>query len=202
MTYPEVLPEDPLPPLTSEIYEARKGYVYTDNYRGALSTDHYIMKGGGPETFQPRFTFHGYRYIEIHGLDKPLLPGEVEGVVLESVGDQLSGFETSDADVNRLYENIVWGQRGNFLSIPTDCPQRDERMGWMGDAQVFVRSATYNMNVDPFFTRWFQSVRDIQGEDGSYCDFVPKVGLPPHGSSKGGGAMGWMEAGIIIPSGG
>ncbi|MBR0501066.1 MAG: family 78 glycoside hydrolase catalytic domain [Bacteroidales bacterium] len=199
MTYPEVLPEDPLPPLTSEIYEARKGYVYTDNYRGALSTDHYIMKGGGPETFQPRFTFHGYRYIEIHGLDKPLLPGEVEGVVLESVGDQLSGFETSDADVNRLYENIVWGQRGNFLSIPTDCPQRDERMGWMGDAQVFVRSATYNMNVDPFFTRWFQSVRDIQGEDGSYCDFVPKVGLPPHGSSKGGGAMGWMEAGIIIP---
>ena len=199
MVYPEEVPEDPLPPLTADIYAARKGLAYTDNYRGALSTDHYILKGGEPETFQPHFTFHGFRYIEVHGLDKPLPLSAVEGLVLHSVGEQLSGFETSDADVNRLYENIVWGQRGNFLSIPTDCPQRDERMGWTGDAQVFVRAATYNMNVDPFFTRWFHSVRDIQGEDGSYCDFIPKVGNPPHGSPKGGGAMGWMEAGIIIP---
>ena len=119
--------------------------------------------------------------------------------MLESVGAQTSGFETSDADVNRLYENIVWGQRGNFLSIPTDCPQRDERLGWTGDAQVFSRSATYNMNVDPFFTRWFQSIRDIQGDDGSYPNIIPNIAAPPRGANPGGGAMGWMEAGIIIP---
>ena len=199
MIYPEEVPEDPLPPLTADVYEARKGLAYNENYRGALSTDHYICRGGRTETFQPHFTFHGFRYIEIHGLDKALPLEAVEGLVLESVGDQLSGFETSDAEVNRLYENIVWGQRGNFLSIPTDCPQRDERMGWTGDAQVFARTATYNMNVDPFFTRWFHSVRDIQGDDGSYCDFIPKVGRPPYGSDKGGGALGWMETGIIIP---
>lgn len=199
MIYPEEVPEDPLPPLTAEVYEARKGLVYNENYRGALATDHYICRGGRQEVFQPHFTFHGFRYIEIHGLDNALPLADVEGLVLESVGRQLSGFESSNADVNRLYENIVWGQRGNFLSIPTDCPQRDERLGWMGDAQVFVRAATYNMNVDPFFTRWFHSLRDSQAEDGSYPDFVPYVGIPPQGAPKGRGAMGWMEAGIIIP---
>ena len=199
MIYPETVPEDPMPPLTAAVYEARKGQVYNENYRGALATDHYICRGGRTEVFQPHFTFHGFRYIEIHGLDKALPLEDVTGRVLESVGRQTSGFETSNADVNRLYENIVWGQRGNFLSIPTDCPQRDERLGWMGDAQVFVRAATYNMQVDPFFTRWFHSLRDSQAEDGSYPDFVPYVGVPPQGARKGGGAMGWMEAGIIIP---
>ena len=199
MIYPTEVPEDPLPPLTAEVYAERKGLAYRENYRGALSTDHYICKGKGMEVIQPHFTFHGFRYIEIHGLAKALPLDHVQGIVLESVGAQTSSFETSDADVNRLYQNIVWGQRGNFLSIPTDCPQRDERMGWCGDAQVFVRTATYNMNVDPFFSRWFHSVRDIQGDDGSYCDFVPKVGQPPYGSNTGGGAMGWMEVGIIVP---
>ena len=199
MIYPTEVPEDPMPPLTAEVYAERKGLAYNENFRGALATDHYICRGGRIETFQPHFTFHGFRYIEIHGLDKALPLADVEGLVLNSIGAQLSGFETSDADVNRLYENIVWGQRGNFLSIPTDCPQRDERMGWTGDAQVFARTATYNMNVDPFFSRWFYSVRDIQGEDGSYCDFIPKVGQPPYGSSKGGGALGWMETGVVIP---
>ena len=123
----------------------------------------------------------------------------VEGLVLASVGEQTSGFETSNADVNRLYQNIVWGQRGNFLSIPTDCPHRDERLGWTGDAQVFVRAATYNMNVDPFFTRWFYSVRDSQGEDGSFPNVIPNMGNPPWGAGLGGGALGWMEAGIVIP---
>ena len=199
MIYPNEVPEDPMPPLTAEVYAERKGLAYNENYRGALATDHYILAGRGEEVFEPHFTFHGFRYIEIHGLRSALPLDNVEGLVMHSVGPQLSGFETSDAEVNRLYENIVWGQRGNFLSIPTDCPQRDERMGWTGDAQVFARSATYNMNVDAFFTRWFHSVRDIQGEDGSYCDFIPKVGQPPYGSSKGGGALGWMETGIVIP---
>ena len=199
MIYPEEVPEDPLPPLTAEVYAANKGLVYHENYRGALSTDHYILKGGGTEIFQPHFTFHGFRYIEVHGLEQALPLGDVEALVLHSIGAQTSGFETSDADVNRLYENIVWGQRGNFLSIPTDCPQRDERLGWTGDAQVFVRAATYNMNVDPFFRRWFQSIRDIQGDDGSYPNIIPNVSNPPAGGGKGGGAMGWMDAGVIIP---
>ena len=199
MIYPEEVPEDPLPPLTAAVYEARKGQVYNENYRGALATDHYICRGGRTETFQPHFTFHGFRYIEIHGLKKALPLNAVVGLVLASVGEQTSGFETSNADVNRLYQNIVWGQRGNFLSIPTDCPQRDERLGWTGDAQVFVRAATYNMNVDPFFTRWFHSVRDSQGEDGSFPNVIPNMGNPPWGAGLGGGALGWMEAGIVIP---
>jgi len=199
MIYPETVPEDPMPPLTAAVYEARKGLAYNENYRGALATDHYICQGNRTEIFQPHFTFHGFRYIEIRGLDRALPLSHVEGLVLASVGEQTSGFETSDADVNRLYQNIVWGQRGNFLSIPTDCPQRDERLGWTGDAQVFVRSATYNMNVEPFFSRWFHSVRDSQGEDGSYPNVIPNMGNPPYGAGKGGGAMGWMDAGIIIP---
>lgn len=200
MNYPETIPTAPVAPYTITMYKEKKGQVYTDNYRSALSTDHYIMKGDpAGEVYEPRFTFHGYRYIELHGLDKPLALDEVKGIVLESIGEQTSGYETSDERINRLYENILWGQRGNFLSVPTDCPQRDERMGWTGDAQVFARTATYNMNVDPFYTRWLYSVRDNQGEDGRYANYVPVVGTPPHGANAGGGALGWMEAGIIVP---
>lgn len=200
MNYPDVIPTDPVAPYTTEIYRRKKGQVYTDNYRSALSTDRYIMKGDpNGETYEPRFTFHGYRYIEIHGLSEPLALEDVKGLVLESVGEQTSSYETSDERINKLYSNIVWGQRGNFLSVPTDCPQRDERMGWTGDAQVFARTATYNMNVNPFYTRWLYSIRDNQGPDGRYANFVPVLGTPPQGANPGGGAMGWMEAGVIVP---
>ena len=200
MNYPDTIPTDPVAPYTIEMYKEKKGQVYTDNYRSALSTDRYILKGdANGETYEPRFTYHGFRYVEIHGLDKPLPLDAVKGIVLESIGEQTSAYTTSDERINRLFENIVWGQRGNFLSIPTDCPQRDERMGWTGDAQVFARTATYNMNVDPFYTRWLYTVRDNQGEDGSYTNFFPVVGIPPRGGENGGGAMGWMEAGIIVP---
>ena len=200
MIYPEEAPADPLPPLTAEDYDARRGQIYNQNYRSALVTDHYIMKGAPEgECFQPHFTFHGYRYIEISGLDAPLPLEAVEGLVLDSVGEQKSSYRTGNEDINRLYSNIVWGQRGNFLSIPTDCPQRDERFGWTGDAQVFARSATYNMDVDQFYTRWFNTLRDCQGDDGRYSDFVPWVSSAPAGAPRGRGHMGWMEAGIIIP---
>lgn len=200
MNYPEIIPTEPVAPYTVEEYKAKKGQVYTDNYRSALSTDCYVMKGDpSGEVYEPRFTFHGYRYIEIHGLDEPLPLESVKGIVLESIGEQTSGYETSSEHINRLFQNIVWGQRGNFLTVPTDCPQRDERMGWTGDAQVFARSATYNMNVNPFYTRWLYSVRDNQGIDGSYSNYVPVVATPPRGAETGGGAMGWMEAGIIVP---
>lgn len=200
MIYPTTIPEDPVKPLTAEDYKRLQGRVYNQNYRGALSTDHYILKGDEDgETICPHFTFHGFRYIEIHGLDEALPISNVKALVLNSIGKQNSSYGTDNADINRLFSNIVWGQKGNFLSIPTDCPQRDERMGWTGDAQIFARSATYNMNVNPFYTRWFFSVRDTQGADGSYCDYIPKIGVPPAGSPNGGGALGWMETGIIIP---
>ncbi|GAB1359585.1 hypothetical protein MASR1M31_13700 [Porphyromonadaceae bacterium] len=199
MNYPEIIPKEPVAPYTIDKYVQRKGLVYTDNYRGALSTDYYTLKGDPEgEVIEPHFTFHGYRYIEIHGLEKALALEDVKGLVLESVGEQTSGYDSSNKLINRLFENIVWGQRGNFLSIPTDCPQRDERMGWLGDAQVFSRSATYNMNVDQFYTRWLYSVRDNQGEDGNYPNFVPVIDKPPYGGRIGNGAIGWTEAGIFF----
>ena len=200
MIYPEQVPEDPLPPLTAEDYEANRGRVYNENYRGALSTDHYIMRGlPEGETICPHFTHHGYRYVEIHGLTEALPLEDVEGLVLNSIGEQMSSYETSNPNINKLYSNIVWGQRGNFLSVPTDCPQRDERLGWTGDAQVFARTATYNMNVDPFYSRWIYTLRDAQGDDGNYCDYAPRTGVPPVGADRGNGAMGWADVGIILP---
>jgi len=192
MLWPEVIPVEPVPPLTIEDYKARKGQMYTDNYRGALSRDIYYMSGKGNEVFEPSLVQHGFRYLEISGIDEPLPLENVKGLVLESIGEQLSWYETSNPNINQLFKNIIWGQRGNFLAVPTDCPQRDERLGWMGDAQVFSRTATYNMLCDGFYTRWMASVRDDQGEDGSYPDYAPWP-------MKGGKGMAWMDAGVIIP---
>ena len=203
MLYPEVIPDSPVEPYTIDMYKERKGQMYLDNYRSALSTDHYIFKGdANGETYQPLFTSHGFRYLAIEGLDEALPLTSVEGIVLESIGKQGSDYETSNTEVNRLFQNIVWGQRGNFLSVPTDCPQRDERLGWMGDAQVFARSATYNMNTDPFYTRWLYTLRDDQGRNGSYGDYYPCLGTSPNGfdiNSAKGGSGAWADAGIIIP---
>lgn len=203
MLYPEVIPDSPVEPYTTDMYKERKGQMYLDNYRSALSTDHYIFKGdANGETYQPLFTSHGFRYLSIEGLDEALPLTSVEGIVLESIGKQGSDYETSNTEVNRLFQNIVWGQRGNFLSVPTDCPQRDERLGWMGDAQVFARSATYNMNTDPFYTRWLYTLRDDQGMNGSYSDYYPCLGTSPDGfdiNTAKGGSGAWADAGIIVP---
>lgn len=200
MTYPEIIPSEPVAPYSVETYKKRKGLAYTDNLRGALATDVYICRGDAEgEVFEPKFTSHGFRYIQIEGLDAAPALAEVTAIVLNSAGGQTSTFKCSDTDINRLYENIVWGQRGNFLSVPTDCPQRDERMGWTGDAQIFARSACYNMNVNQFYTRWMNSVRDSQDSLGGYPDFVPTVGAAPEGGKAGGGAMGWADAGVIVP---
>ncbi len=193
MLWPEVIPTDPVPPYTQEMYRKNRGQMYIDNYRGALSRDVYIMKGDPRgERFEPTLTQHGYRYVEVSGLDAPLALNDVQGVVLESIGQQYSWYETSNKEINQLFDNIVWGQRGNFLSVPTDCPQRNERLGWTGDAQVFALSSTYNMLTDAFFTRWLYSLRDSQGANGSFPSYAP-------GGDKGGSSMGWMEAGIIVP---
>lgn len=202
MLYPETVPENPRAPLTREHYERNKGQMYMDNYRSAISTDYYTFRGAPEgETFEPPFTQHGYRYVSIDGLDEPLPLEDVEGIVLESVGEQISRYETSNADINQLFNNIVWGQRGNFLAVPTDCPQRDERLGWTGDANVFCRTSTYNMMTGPFFNRWFYTLRDQKSENGDVGGYYPFMGGTKEGAPRSGfeRGCGWSDVTITIP---
>ncbi|MFV0402237.1 MAG: family 78 glycoside hydrolase catalytic domain [Oscillospiraceae bacterium] len=173
-------------------YDGLEGQLLTENLRDAENNDVYICRGNADgEWFSPRFTFHGYRYLEVSGTDNPPAPKEVEGIVLSSIGAFTGGFSCSNDMVNKLYENIGWSQRANFISIPTDCPQRNERMGWMGDIQVFARTASYNADVQLFLHRFLQSVRDLQAPDGRYPNIAPVGG--------GFGGIAWESAGIIVP---
>ena len=202
MLYPETVPENPRAPLTREHYERNKGQMYMDNYRSAISTDYYTFRGAPEgETFEPPFTQHGYRYVSIDGLDEPLPLEDVEGLVLESVGEQISRYETSNADINQLFNNIVWGQRGNFLAVPTDCPQRDERLGWTGDANVFCRTSTYNMMTGPFFNRWFYTLRDQKSDNGDVGGYYPSLGGTKEGAPRSGfeRGCGWSDVTITVP---
>ncbi len=167
------------------------GTLYTQNLRGAACVDHYFCKGEGEEVWQPRFTFHGFRYVEVSGLAAKPSSDAVTGIVISSDTPRTGEFECSDPRINQLQSNIQWGQRGNYLSIPTDCPQRDERLGWMGDSQVFVRTATYNSDVAAFFTKWLVDVDDGQTSEGSFSDVSPSTGS--------GGVPGWGDAGVICP---
>ncbi len=169
------------------------GTLYADNLRGAKATDTYILSGKGEETYEPRFTFHGFRYVEATGY-----PGEpsweaITGCVLHSDIPRTGTFECSDPLVNKLVQNIDWGQRGNFLSIPTDCPQRDERLGWMGDAQIFVRTAAGNRDVAAFFEKWMDDVSDAQSPEGGFPDVAPRL------VDLSDGAPAWGDAGVIVP---
>jgi alpha-L-rhamnosidase len=168
------------------------GTLYTTNLRGAKATDHYILKGGGPETYEPRFTFHGFRYVELTGFPGVPAADAITGVVIHSDTPPSGHFACSNPMLNRLQSNINWGQRGNFVSIPTDCPQRDERLGWMGDAQIFVGTATFNMDVASFFTKWTVDVDDAQKPDGAFADVSPYVAV-------GAGVAAWGDAGVICP---
>ncbi|MEY4385328.1 MAG: hypothetical protein RLY20_611 [Verrucomicrobiota bacterium] len=177
------------------------GTLYTENLRRAKSTDIYICKGSGEEIYEPHFTFHGFQYVELTGL--PYHPGKdtLTGCVVRSATPDTGKFECSNADVNRLWLNGVWGQKDNFLSVPTDCPQRDERLGWMGDAQVFSRTASYNMDVAAFFTKWMIDVEDAQTPEGIFPDTAPRLreGENFIGLGNLGGSAGWADAGVIIP---
>ena len=202
MLYPETVPENPRAPLTREHYERNKGQMYMDNYRSAISTDYYTFKGAPEgETFEPPFAQHGYRYVSIDGLDSPLPLEDVEGIVLESIGEQISRYETSNADINQLFNNIVWGQRGNFLAVPTDCPQRDERLGWTGDANVFCRTSTYNMMTGPFFNRWFYTLRDQKSDNGDVGGYYPSLGGTKEGAPRSGfeRGCGWSDVTVTVP---
>jgi alpha-L-rhamnosidase len=170
------------------------GKPYTLALRSARATDHYTTRGGGEEIYEPRFTFHGFRYVELRDYPGTASIDDVTGIVLHSETTPTGTFECSDPMINQLQSNIVWSQKGNFIDIPTDCPQRDERLGWTGDAQMFVRTAAFNMDVANFFTKWIQDVADSQYEDGHIPSVVPHVTSIHH---EGGPA--WADACIICP---
>ena len=176
----------------------KAGNLYTANLRGAAQTARYTLKGSGREVFEPRFTFYGFRYVAVDGFPGELAPANLTGVVVHSDMRVTGAFETSDSMVNQLQSNIAWGQKGNFVDVPTDCPQRDERLGWTGDAQVFARTAAFNMDVAGFFTKWLADVAADQMEDGRIPHVVPNV-LGTGGQQPPGGAAGWADAGVIIP---
>lgn len=172
------------------------GGIYTINLRSADATDTYICKGGGVEVWSPRFTFHGYQYIEVTGLTEKPDQDTVVGVALSSDTPVVGAFECSDPMLNQLHNNIFWTQRANFIDIPTDCPQRDERMGWTGDAQVYVRTATLNMDVQAFFTKWLVDLEDAQRADGQFPRVAPVAPFRPEGDD---GGPAWADAGVICP---
>lgn len=171
-------------------YAGNEGMIMLENIRAAMAQDKYITKGGN-ETIAPRFTYHGYRFIEITGIDKPLPLEDVKGVVLSSIDGLASKYETSNKKVNQLWHNIVWSTYANFFSIPTDCPQRNERLGWAGDISVFSRTATYLADVPQFLRRYLCAMRDVQREDGRFPDVAPLGG--------GFGGLLWGSAGITVP---
>ncbi len=170
------------------------GNIYRDNLRDADAADEYVLKGGGPETYQPSFTFHGFRYVEVRGYPGRPPLGAITGEVVSSlVGEPTGRLATSSPLINAFWNVGVWGQRGNFLSVPTDCPQRDERLGWMGDAGVFWRTGAYNFDIAAFTRKWLQDVDDAQSPDGAFTDTAPHV------PDLGVGAPGWGDAGVIVP---
>jgi len=177
------------------------GTLYTANLRRARATDVYVCRGGGLEAFEPHFTFHGFQFAELTGLPGPPRPDAVTGCVIGSATPNAGEFACSRPEVNRLWLNGLWSQRANFLSVPTDCPQRDERLGWTGDAQVFFRTATCNADVAAFFTKWMDDVEDAQTAEGVFPDVAPRLREDIHyvGLGNLGGAAGWADAGIIIP---
>jgi alpha-L-rhamnosidase len=175
----------------------RDGNFYTENLRRAQQTIRYTLKGGAEETFEPHFTFMGFRYVDVDGWPGDLTTDSLTGVVVYSAMPPAGEFETSGSLVNQLQRNIVWGQRGNFLDVPTDCPQRDERLGWTGDAQVFCRTAAFNMDVAGFFTKWLKDVAADQLPNGSVSHVVPDVLTTPKRPSAG--AAGWADAAVIVP---
>jgi len=175
------------------------GELYTANLRWALATDTYISRGGR-QTFEPRFTVHGFRYVEVSapaGIGPEHL--RLTGIAVHSDMPVVGMFECGSQMLNQLQSNIVWTQRSNFLSVPTDCPQRDERMGWLGDAQVFFNTATYNMDTSAFFTKWLVDIADAQTPEGAFTDVAPSVVYTRFAPQPPRGAPGWGDAGVIIP---
>jgi alpha-L-rhamnosidase len=175
----------------AEVLDADGG-LYTENLRTARQTDEFVL-AGGPAVLEPRFTQHGFRYAEVTGHPGDLAPADVIARVVHSDTPVTGTFESSAPWLDTLYRNIDWGQRGNFTSVPTDCPQRDERMGWLGDAQIFARTACYNRDVAAFFAKWLDDVADAQLESGAFTEVAPRL------TRHDVGAPAWADAGVIVP---
>src|SRR5690625_2732426 len=170
------------------------GTLYTANLRTAKATNYYTAKGADREVYEPTFTFHGFRYVEVTGYPSELRAADVVGLAINTDAPETSSLETSSALLNQLHSNIVWSQRGNFLSVPTDCPQRDERMGWTGDINVYVSTAAHIMDIATFIgDKWLRDLRDAQQDDGAVTDVVPYVPI------VGAGNTGWGDAAVTVP---
>lgn len=183
--------------LTHAEVLTKAGELYTDNLRDGFQKDRITLKGDAEETWEPHFTYHGFRYVMVEGLASAPQLDNITGVVVHSNLTETGTFVTSDTLLNKLQQNIMWGQRGNFLDVPTDCPQRDERLGWTGDAQVFARTSAFNMNVSGFFAKWLADLALDQHPGGS----VPWVIPNPLGgdSTRYAAAAGWGDASTVVP---
>ncbi len=171
----------------------QEGNLYTENLRKARQEVRYTLKGGGEETYEPHFTFQGFRYVAVDGYPGKLTRESLRGILVHSDLEPTGKWESSSPLLNQLQHNIVWGQKGNFVDVPTDCPQRDERLGWTGDAQVFARTAAFNMDVAAFYTKWLRDLAADQVADGRVPVVIPNV-LGPDTSSAG-----WSDVSVIIP---
>lgn len=169
------------------------GNLYLENLRTANQEDIYVAASDGEVTYAPTFTFHGFQYVGIYGLDTAPDVIDITGIVLNNDLPETSSFDSSSPLLNQLHQNILWGQRGNFVSVPMDCPQRDERLGWTADGQVFAPTAAYNMDISAFFTKWLDDIVDGQSDEGAFPDVAPRA------NSTNDGAPAWGDAGVILP---
>lgn len=175
-----------------------KGNLYTANLRTARETIRYTTRGGGEEVYQPHFTFQGFRYVAVSGWPGEVKPEDFTGVVLHSAMTRTGTFETSNPLLNQLEHNIIWGQKGNFVDVPTDCPQRDERLGWTGDAEVFAPTASFNFDTATFYEKWMKDVALDQEDDGAVPHVIPNA--LSHSTRKGeAGAAGWADVATVVP---
>lgn len=169
------------------------GTLYMDNLRSAKVTDRYILKGGTTEVYEPRFIYHGFRFVEVYNYPGSLTVGDITGCVVHDDLDQIGTFETSNAMVNHIAHNIFWGTRGNYRSMPTDCPQRDERLGWLGDRAAECRGEGLLFNIAPLYAKWLRDMADSQEEDGSVSDVSPNYWVLYNDD------VTWPSATVIIP---
>lgn len=171
-----------------------KGELGTRPLRKAEATDRYTLRGDGVESWEPRFTFHGFRYAEVTGWAGELRPEQISAVVIHSDLERTGWFECSDPLLNQLHRNVVWGMRGNFVDVPTDCPQRDERLGWTGDLQVFAPTASFLYDVSGFLQSWLIDLALEQKHDGGVVAHVV-----PNPFEKPLGAAAWGDAATVVP---
>jgi alpha-L-rhamnosidase len=175
-----------------------KGNLYTTNLREAKEAIRYTAKGNGTEVYQPHFSFQGFRYVGVSGWPGEVKPEDFTGVVVHSAMERTGTFESSSSLLNQLEHNIIWGQKGNFLDVPTDCPQRDERLGWTGDAQAFAPTASFNFETAGFYEKWLKDLALDQQDDGAVPHVIPNI--LSRATRKGDSASaGWADVAVVVP---